>query len=175
MSLIKESDLRGYAKKGEVTLENASLESIELKEFDVFLSHSYLDQDVVYGLKGFLESCDLSVYIDWIDDKQLNRDSVNQATAALLRQRMRRSKSLLFATSSNSSTSKWMPWECGYFDGIKGKVAILPISKTDESSFRGQEYLGLYPYIDVVGSSIFVNNTESGYCSLKDWLNGKSP
>ena len=115
------------------------------------------------------------MYIDWIDDNQLERDSVNEDTAETLRKRMQQCEALLFATSSNSSTSKWMPWECGYFDGINGKIAILPISKVDESSFKGQEYLGLYPYIDVFSSVIWVNGTKSGFCNIKDWLNGKSP
>ena len=40
-----------------------------------------------------------------------------------------------------------MPWECGYFDGIKEKVAILPIKKYSyNNDYNGQEYLGLYPY-----------------------------
>ena len=174
-ALLKESDLRTYKAKSLAKNENFGLESMSSETFDIFLSHSYLDQDIVLGLKGYLEEKGLSVYIDWIDDNQLERDSVNEDTAETLRKRMKQCGSLLFATSSNSSTSKWMPWECGYFDGINGKIAILPISKTDESSFEGQEYLGLYPYIDVSSSAIWVNSTKSGFCNIKDWLNGKSP
>jgi hypothetical protein len=37
----------------------------------------------------------------------------------------------------------------GYFDGFRpGRVAILPLVKTPGSGFEGQEYLGLYPYIE---------------------------
>lgn len=174
-ALLKESDLRAYKAKSLATNESYSLESLSTDTFDIFLSHSYLDQEIILGLKGYLEEKGLSVYIDWIDDNQLERDSVNEDTAEILRKRMKQCGSLLFATSSNSSTSKWMPWECGYFDGINGKIAILPISKTDESSFKGQEYLGLYPYIDVSDSTIWVNSTKSGFCNIKEWLNGKSP
>lgn len=174
-ALLRESDLRAYKAKSLIGNESYNIESLNTDTFDIFLSHSYLDQDVVLGLKCYLEEKGLSVYIDWIDDNQLERDSVNEDTAEILRKRMKQCGSLLFATSSNSSTSKWMPWECGYFDGINGKIAILPISKTDESSFKGQEYLGLYPYIDVTASKIWVNSTKSGYCDIKEWLNGKSP
>lgn len=174
-ALLRESDLRAYKAKSLATNKSYSLESLSADTFDIFLSHSYLDQEIVLGLKGYLEEKGLSVYIDWIDDNQLERDSVNEDTAEILRKRMKQCGSLLFATSSNSSTSKWMPWECGYFDGINGKIAILPISKTDESSFKGQEYLGLYPYIDVSASSIWVNSTKSGFCNIQEWLNGKSP
>ena len=164
MALIKESDLRRYSKKSEYTVESAS-DVGDPQSFDIFLSHSLLDKDIIIGLKKYLEESHLSIYIDWINDKQLDRSSVNEDTAETLRKRMKQCKSLLFATSSNSSTSKWMPWECGYFDGHNGKIAILPVTQTDESSFKGQEYLGLYPYIDVSGSTIWVNDINSGFCS----------
>ena len=62
---------------------------------------------------------------------------------------MRRSQSLIYATSTASSHSKWMPWELGYFDGFRpGFVAILPLVQSTGDDFAGQEYLGLYPYIE---------------------------
>lgn len=51
-------------------------------------------------------------------------------------------------TTENYQKSKWMPWELGYFDGSKGKVAILPMVDSIAHSFDGTEYLGLYPYIN---------------------------
>lgn len=95
----------------------------------------------------------MRVYVDWIDDPQLGRDSVTPETADLLRVRMRYSTSLVFATSEESPKSKWMPWELGFFDGIGPKnIAILPIVKTEGEPFSGQEYLGLYPLIEDVRS-----------------------
>lgn len=34
---------------------------------------------------------------------------------------MRQCKSLFFVTTTNATNSKWMPWECGYFDGLDSK------------------------------------------------------
>jgi hypothetical protein len=117
--------------------------------FDVFLSHSRLDADIIAGVKSLLEARGLSVYVDWIEDPQLDRSRVTPGTAKVLRVRMQHSKSLIFATSESSSSSKWMPWELGYFDGSKpGHIAILPLVKTEGSGFVGQEYLGLYPLIE---------------------------
>jgi hypothetical protein len=46
-----------------------------------------------------------------------------------------------------------MPWELGYFDGLKpGYVWILPLVMDYDSEFKGQEYLGLYPPIEDIGS-----------------------
>ena len=173
MALLKESDLKSYLKKSIVASESASNRNLDYERFNVFLSHSYLDKDIVFSIKNYLEEHGMSVYVDWIDEPELNRSSVDAKTAATLRQRMSQCESLLFATSSNSTSSKWMPWECGYFDGINGKVAIFPIVKSDENSFTGQEYLGLYPYIDVTGNTIWVNSIKSGYCNISEWLNGK--
>ena len=62
---------------------------------------------------------------------------------------MNQSSRLLYLATDNASSSKWMPWELGYFDGLKsGKVAILPLVDSVDSSFQGQEYLGLYPALD---------------------------
>jgi len=118
------------------------------RAYDIFLSHSYADAAVILGLKTKLEDFGFSVYVDWLEDSELDRSSVSPATAAILRERMRACRSFLYASSPNAISSKWMPWELGFFDGHNGKVAIVPIVDTPRASFVGQEYLGLYPYVD---------------------------
>lgn len=122
-------------------------------EFDIFLSHSYSDREIIPKLKNTLEKMGYTVYVDWINDRLLSREDVSNETAEILQKRMKQSKSLFFATSENSPSSKWMPWELGYFDGIKDKrVAILPIKKENNGfneNFKGQEYLGLYYYVSL--------------------------
>lgn len=120
--------------------------------FNVFLSHCIRDAKAVEGLKCLLERSGLSVYVDWIEDPELDRVAVNVRTAARLRERLRHSESLVFATSEASPSSKWMPWELGYFDGFRpDRVAVLPVTATATSSFISQEYLRLYPYFENVG------------------------
>ena len=121
------------------------------KEFDIFLSHSYLDAQVILGVKLLLERTGLSVYVDWIEDRQLVRNKVTSETADVLRRRMRNCNSLIYATSENSEQSKWMPWELGFFDGHRpGRTAIMPLVKSAGDGFEGQEYLGLYPRLEDV-------------------------
>ncbi len=44
-----------------------------------------------------------------------------------------------------------MPWELGYFDGLKrGRVGIFPIVANAGDAFQGQEYLGLYPLYEEI-------------------------
>jgi hypothetical protein len=42
-----------------------------------------------------------------------------------------------------------MPWELGYFDGLRGSehVAIMPLVAQSGAHPSGQEYLGLYPLV----------------------------
>ena len=128
--------------------ENAQAFSRQVA-YDIFLSHSYDDAEAILGVKIILESLGLKVYVDWIDDPKLNRQTVNAATASLLRERMRSAASLIYVHTSNSADSVWMPWELGYFDGFKPKfVWILPLVVASDSEFKGQEYLGLYPTVD---------------------------
>ncbi len=119
--------------------------------FDVFLSHSYHDAEVILGVKKIMESQGLRVYVDWIDDQGLDRGKVARKTAEILRLRMRAALSLVYAHSANSSDSKWMPWELGYFDGFKpGCLWILPIVANYDSEFEDQEYLSLYPTVEKI-------------------------
>ena len=153
----------------------------EYDSYDIFLSHSYNDRAIIPALKAELEKLGYKVYVDWIDDKLLSRDNVSKDTAKVLQKRMKQSKCLIYATSENSSSSRWMPWELGYFDGIKDKmVGILPIKKYGNNfrdDFKGEEYLGLYYYIDkdtIRGKNkeaLWVRESFTKYIIFDSWLN----
>ena len=118
--------------------------------YDIFLSHSFLDAELILGIKLLLEDLGYTVYVDWIDDPQLSRDHITKATAETLRRRMQMCTSMLYAATDNAPSSKWMPWELGYFDGLrKGKIAVLPLAKSSIGGFKGQEYLDLYPHFQI--------------------------
>lgn len=174
MGLLVESEVRARARvaaqRVHASMESVLLESQKVRtSYDIFLSHSKLDSELVLGVKLVLESAGHSVYVDWISDPQLDRDRVSAATAEKLRVRMGQSRALFYVHSKNSSISRWMPWELGYFDGFNGNVAILPVLETSSSYFQGEEYLGLYPYVDVVGSTVFINRDGSTYKSFSSW------
>jgi len=149
--------------------------------YDIFLSHTSLDNELIAGLKLILEDMGLKVYVDW-NDKQLDPNNVTPETAAVLRERMKQCKSLLYAFSENASKSKWMPWELGYFDALKNsRVAVLPISKTDKYSYKGSEFVGLYYFIQfdkISGTNkdaIWVYDGVDKYVIFDSWLKGYNP
>jgi hypothetical protein len=146
------------ASRAETLFEIRAAEArrVAVKHFDIFLSHAYSDKIIVAGLYSMLTGTGFSVYVDWIHDRhRLDRSNVTAANAAILRERMHQCDALFYATTRSHTTSKWMPWECGYFDGYDsetnegriqaGHVAILPVVESSYSTFKGQEYLGLYP------------------------------
>jgi hypothetical protein len=136
--------------------------------------------DLVLGAKQILEDLGHTVYVDWIGDPELDRNNVNRETAAVLRNRMKSCGSLVYLHSENSPSSKWMPWEMGFFDGHNGNVAILPIVPDNTGdSFKGQEYLSLYPYVDVAaiegqtGRAAWVNKSAREYIAFSRWKHGQ--
>lgn len=146
--------------------------------FDIFLSHAREDAILIKGLRDELTDMGLRVYVDWIEDPQLDRTHVTTDTAKMLRVRMRQARCLLFATSETAKKSVWMPWELGYMDSYRNsRVAIAPMVDDDKASteFKGQEYLGLYPYLDKTGTSLWIHKSASQYVRFTDWLEGKDP
>lgn len=144
--------------------------------FDLFISHSYKDKEFISGLRNLFSTAGYSVYIDWIEDDNLDRGKVTSMTANLIRRRVSNARGMAYIATSNSATSKWCPWELGLADGATGNVCILPVMTGD---FVGQEYLGLYPYLDYEK-----DNKSDKYqfwinfpgldkrTSLKKWLDG---
>jgi hypothetical protein len=189
MSLFTESQLRSAAKAGFIYKTYDSLLTEHVKQavgktFDIFMSHSRMDAELIYGLKLSIEKMGYSIYVDWDVDKNLDRSRVTKETANVLKGRMLTSRCLFFAHSDNSLQSVWMPWELGYFDGTKpSKVAILPISSSSDvgDSYNGQEYLGLYPYVspgisEVNGTvKLWIHETAKKYVMFDDWLKGTQP
>ncbi|WP_373998464.1 hypothetical protein [Bdellovibrio bacteriovorus] len=185
MSLFNMPDLRRRAGSVNRALVEANLVRLSnsVGSFDIFLSQRQLDAEVVHVLYGDLTKMGYSVYVDWIHDRDLDRSSVNKITADRLRRRLKDSKCLLYVSTSNSSDSKWMPWELGLKDGLSGKVAILPIAASDvqSNSYQGREYLSLYPYVSkgiprgTNNEKLWIHNDENEYVLLDNWLKGALP
>lgn len=151
-----------------------------LGPFDIFLSHSFHDAELILGVRTILQRAGKRVYVDWIDDPELDRTKVSKLTASRLRERMNQCSSLIYAARKAASSSKWMPWELGYFDGRKSaeSVAIMPLVAYPGENL-GQEYLGLYPTLErlsgVRPSPVLTRRGTYGNMqkSLDDLINGR--
>jgi len=157
-------------------------ESKSKTSFDIFLCHSFLDKDEVKGLFIELTKMGFSVYVDWIVDPQLDRNNVTKESATIVRNRLHSSKSLLLAISVNASISKWMPWELGYVDGHTSNCAIVPVSRdaTPPSSYKGVEYLSLYPFISRIEDTnnqmrLWTVEQADKFVLFESWVGGTKP
>lgn len=152
----------------------------EHDKYDLFISHSFSDKDLVVGLRYLFDKAGYKVYIDWIEDSHLNRNNVTKQTAAVIKNRIKCCKGLAYISTENITSSKWCPWELGVADGMLNQVCILPVMN---SQFKGQEYLSLYPYMDyqkVLNSEkyefwIYDPDNRDSYIILRDWLKGRKP
>lgn len=179
MSLYSSSYLKNLARsrpaqaKTKLFTESRQIET----GFDIFLSHSFLDKEEVEGLYLELTDFGFKVYVDWIIDPHLDRANVTKESASFIRNRMRTCKSLLLAISTNADTSKWMPWELGYMDAKTSKCAIIPVSKEAilPKSYKGVEYLSLYPFIkklptDKQINKLWIIEESQKYVVFDDWF-----
>ncbi|MFN8288950.1 MAG: toll/interleukin-1 receptor domain-containing protein [Chitinophagaceae bacterium] len=148
--------------------------------FDIFLSHSYLDKDEVEGIYIELRQKGYSVYVDWIIDPHLSRDNVTKEAAETIRKRLKASKSLLLAVSTNAGLSKWIPWELGFVDGLTGQCALFPVSRdiNPPKTFERSEYLKLYPYVKnaeltTYSPDLFITESANSYVAIRDWVRSR--
>jgi hypothetical protein len=188
MSLFTHAQLRSttgpmYKSVASQILLNEARKFDSTKTYDIFLSHSYADSEEILSLKQIIEGLGYSTYVDWIEDRELDRSNVTKNTANLIKLRMKTCKCLFFVTTENYPNSKWMPWELGFFDGFKPeKVAILPIVQSSYGNqYTGQEYLGIYPFISYApangtsNSILWINDDSNTYTQFSLWLNGQKP
>lgn len=189
MALLVESQLRqlakaqrGFATDSVEALSKSIRKASTLSSFDIFLSHSHFDAELLDGTYRFLVGLGYSVYLDSRVDPAPQGSEVTRKTVEQVRERLKQSKSLFFATTDGAKNSRWMPWELGYMDGLKDKCAILPISSWSKEgdAYEGREYLGVYPYITSAKNTekeerIWVHEDSKTYVSFDLWLKGREP
>ena len=113
-----------------------------------FLCHSHKDRTLVEGLIAIFQEEGLSLYIDWKDHTMPNVP--DKVTAERIQDHIRTCDLFIFLASENSKASRWCPWEIGYADSSGKSIYILPTS--NDSGTYGNEYLQLYPNIDMATS-----------------------
>jgi hypothetical protein len=159
---ISQSTIEQYV--GRVTVRKSLQEAKREGKPTAFLSHSHKDAQLASGVQGFLQAQGWDVYIDWQDTAMPS--TPNRETAERIQGKIRDLALFLFLATSNSTSSRWCPWEIGYADGVKATDTILIIPTTDSyGTTHGNEYLQLYRHIDYIkgGGLGHFNETNRGY------------
>ena len=75
-----------------------------------------------------------------------------------------------------------MPWELGVVDSHTKNCAIMPLSKlpTPSKSYKGLEYLSLYPFVsrelDTINvMKLWVVEESDKYVTIENWISGSKP
>lgn len=142
-------------------LLEAKLETINDNDYDVFLSHSSRDKDLVGKVRDVIEKeFGYKAYVDWDENSGMKRREV----ANTVKEVMRRCKTFLIIKTKNSDESSWVSWETGYFEALKfknvynnfEKIGVLVIEDegydvTEVKRKEGcchQEYLLRYTFVN---------------------------
>ena len=159
----------------------------------VFISHKHSDLEDIEELEGvikMLEELGAKIYLDGMDNKM--PDQTSGETAQRIKEVIKHSKKFILLATEKAIESYWCNWELGIGDTYKyiDNIAILPIKEKGEqdSKFKGNEYLQIYPRIDLHEKgfyNIWREYIEKGYyvtkplnndgkriiTPLKEWLN----
>lgn len=183
--LKKEAKKRDVLKReNEIKNKNKILvESRRDNQYDIFLSHSSKDKEIVNTLYAMFNECGYTVYVDLLDESGLDKGKVTIRTANILKQQMDNSRGLSCIVSNNLPKSIWCPWEIGYFDGKKNGMCCVFVITDDGKKYKGQEYLGLYLQLNYARYEnrekkdfwVCNPNDQSEYIVLREWLKGKKP
>lgn len=75
-------------------------------------------------------------------------DRTDATTAHTIRTKIYACPRFVLLASDRALSSRWVPWELGYSDAVKGlsHIAILPVKDT-ASDYTGNEYLQIYSAI----------------------------
>lgn len=162
MSFISESELSQYRSRTKTFSADNIVSLNESQSIDkakpmIFLSHKHDENTILQDVVGFLENEGINVYIDWMDPNMPAH--TNTETAHKLKEKIKIADKFILVATEDAINSKWCNWELGLGDAAKyiKNIALFPINKTNQS-FKGYEYLSIYPYIDFEDGSKKYNN-----------------
>lgn len=175
--IFESREFKGYQKSSLYEARGAIPERFTYASFaTVFISHRHDDLDDLKDIIGFLESkYNVKVYIDSRDPTMPPIPSGK--TASNIKNRIRKCDKFMLLATNGAIESKWCNWELGFGDAQKYRrhIAIFPIKPagTYDSSYKGHEYLSIYPFIAYYnGTETYTNGNyvDRGYyvCTLRE-------
>lgn len=128
-----DSTLPNYSPEELVKFLNSN--SVESKKkYDIFISHSYLDKDLVKSTKNALNLKNLSCYYDWTSDQDfLKRTLISDYTKEVLKKRIEQSEIFLLLLTHNviaedKIISEWVEMEIGYAKSLGKKILCINLA-----------------------------------------------
>lgn len=134
--MLEEDDFEVSPKDLVERIESDSFQN--KKSFDVFISHSYLDSELVKIIKDELNKHSITIYCDWTSDNDfLRRNSANEYTKLVLKKRIEQSKIILFIQTKNSISnenhylSEWIKMEISHAISLSKPVCCINMTNSN--------------------------------------------
>ncbi len=138
----------------------------DVKEYDIFLCHSSVNEDEIINLYKLLNKNGLHVYVDWVCDQYaLKREFLDNSTVDVIVERIKKSKSLLYINSLDSLNSSWVNWEIGLAHAYNKKICIYNLSNTPISY-----PILIYPEVMFSNGNYYIMDKSENSVKLYDWL-----
>lgn len=138
---------------------------------NTFLSHSHTDLENGDLNKTIvlLRANGLRLYIDSKDPKM--PPITNETTATRIKNAIINNHKFLLLASDNAVESKWCNWELGFGDAKKyiNNIALFPLAE-NSGSWKGSEYLAVYPRMEEINGSIRVVFPNGAVKTISEWL-----
>ena len=138
-----------------------------MKQYNVFLSHSSKDREMVLDLVSRLNALDYVVYVDWVSDREdMDRNKANTDTAKVLLERMKQSNALMVIQTSNASVSPWVAWEIGFYLSTGKKICVYDAGIPP---VYNPEFMRMHPKVRDSEDN-FVVEVNGQNLPIRDWL-----
>ena len=132
-------------------LEKIEKDTIQNKKsFDYFISHSFMDNDLVIIIKKHFNKLNYHIYCDWLSDTDfLKRKYAGEYTKIILKKRIEQSKKILFLRTNNVQDemnnyfSEWVQMEIEYAHKLNKEIECIDLKNNSCCEFKIYEDLKL--------------------------------
>ena len=154
-------------------MKDMHMDTIEnLKEYDIFLSHSSKDRELIVSLTHELNHLGFTVYVDWISDREdMARVKANADMPRVLMARMKASRAFVLVLTDNAALSGWVTWEIGYYMSTDKKLCVLDLAGP---ATKRPEFIQMHPSVSRKNEFLIVSENEKE-TELQEWLKMERP
>ena len=120
------------------------------KSFDYFISHSFMDNNLVMIIKKHFNQLNYHIYCDWLSDTDfLKRKYAGEYTKIILKKRIEQSKKILFLRTNNTQDemnnyfSEWVQMEIEYANKLNKEIECIDLKNNGCCEFKIYEDIKL--------------------------------
>ena len=117
------------------------------KSYDLFISHSFEDNELILKIIKYLNKFNLNIYCDWLSDNDfLKRKYASEYTKLILKRRIEQSNKVLFIKTKNTNDqnnnfySEWVAMEILYSKDINKPIECVYFIDDNQKEFTLYKY-----------------------------------